>query len=274
MKTTIVMVLYNQKLQESKTFVTMEQTLLNNKDFTGQYELIVYDNSLKPQEVPATAGITYVHDERNLGIAQAYQYAWEQAKQNGSEWLLLLDHDTELTPEYVDTFFQLEINRDEIAAVVPMVMCEGTMISPVFSHTLQPLRGEKPVAGKQEQPVMAINSGTAVNMAFLSKIGGFTQEFPLDFLDHWFFYKVYEEGYKVLVSPVTLEHELSVMNYDTVSLNRYKSIIGSELKFYKKYKRHVLKRYRLQLMMRAGKQLLFVKNKKIALHTLRTLLKV
>lgn len=277
MKTTIVMVVYKQKLEQSRTFQTMQSTLFTKGRLKDEVHVIIYDNSPEPQSVPREYAdvFTYKHDPRNLGIAVAYNYAWQAAKQHNSEWLILLDHDTELTQAYADEILSLEkIDRNQVAAVVPKIVCNEIMISPVFSDTLQPLKDVRPETGIQHRSVMAINSGSAINMLFLNKIGGFNEEFPLDFLDHWLFHEMYEQGYKSFVLDVTLEHELSVMNYDTVSLQRYKSILGSEMHFYKNYKKSLLKRYKRQLLLRTVKQLVFVKNKSIAFHTLRQLLTV
>jgi GT2 family glycosyltransferase len=277
MEATIVMVLYKQKLEHSRTFQSLQKTLFTSAWLQDKYQMVVYDNSPEPQNIPKEYIdlLVYKHDARNLGIAEAYNYAWQIAKENNSQWLLLLDHDTELTQSYIDAMFSLQdVDTDQIAAVVPKVVCNEVMISPVFSRTLYPLKDKRPETGIQNQPIMAINSGSAINMKFLNRIGGFNKEFPLDFLDHWVFYKIYKEGYKTYVMDVTLEHELSVMNYDTVSLQRYKSILGSEIHFYKNYKNDLLPQYKKQLFLRTVKQLLTVKNKKIAFHTLRRLLTV
>ena len=54
-------------------------------------------------------------------------------------------------------------------------------------------------------------------------------------------------------------------------LNRYKSILGAEVKFYQEYKKDLYGSYRKQLAKRFVKQILLVKNKQIALYTLRQL---
>ena len=116
---------------------------------------------------------------------------------------------------------------------------------------------------------MAINSGALIRVEFLNIIGGFNEDFPLDYLDHWLFHEIYENGYKVRLLDLTLEHELSVMDYSRVSLARYQSILESEIKFFKNYQQDLYKAYRIQLAKRFLKQVLTVKNKKIALYTLR-----
>jgi len=276
MKLTAVMVLYKQAVEESKTYQTLKETLLSKKDFSHELELIIYDNSPEKQIetsfVQEEVHIEYIHDPRNLGIAVAYNFAWSIAAQNGSDWLLLLDHDTQLTNEYVQEISNLPVLDGNVAAVVPKITSNGTMISPVYSRYLRPLKGEQPPAGLQSEPVMAINSGSLIRVEFLKQLGGFNGDFRLDYLDHWLFHEIYAKHHKVWVLNVVLNHELSVMDYSQVSLARYKSILDSEIHFYKNYKKDLYSSYRKQLVMRFMKQVLLVKNKKIAMYTLNRLL--
>jgi len=274
MKKTIIIVFYNQSIEVSKTF----QTLVgNSKEFLSEdISIILYDNSPNSQKFDEKKyegiNISYKHDPRNLGIATAYNFAWSFAKTNGSEWLVLFDHDTEVTRQYVQQMLEVkEVNRD-IAAVVPIISCEGTVISPVFSNTLRPLQQDRPLAGVQQNPVMAINSGSLIKVSFLNQINGFNENFALDYLDHWIFFEIYSNGFKVKVLDVSLEHELSVMDYSRVSVNRYKSIIDSESYFYQHYHKELLPAYRSQLFKRLIKQVLIVKNKRIAIQTLKKFL--
>jgi GT2 family glycosyltransferase len=275
MKLTMVVVLYKQRIEESKTFRTLTEALTNIHKDVKETTLILYDNSPTHQEFHADQykmlSIHYIHDPRNLGIVTAYNYALKAAVENGSEWLLLFDHDTEVTSEYLETMLNLREEDNDVAAVVPKINSENTMISPVYSHTLRPLQGEKPIVGLQERPVMAINSGSLIRVQFLTEVGGFNKDFPLDYLDHWLFHEIYEKGYKVRLLNVSLEHELSVMDYSRVSMARYKSIMESEAKFFRDYEQDLYKAYKIQLAKRFLKQILTVKNKKIAMYTLSRL---
>jgi GT2 family glycosyltransferase len=275
MKLTIVVVLYKQKPEESKTFLTLKQTLFSKNEGLEDIELILYDNSPVKQvfnPLPYEGiHISYVHDPRNLGVATAYNHAWSIAKENGSRWLLLLDHDTEITDSYISEVLNLPEMGTDIVAVVPNINSENTMISPVYSHSLRPLKAERPKEGLQEQPVMAINSGALIHIDFLNEIGGFNENFPLDYLDHWLFYEIYAKGRRVWLLDTTLEHELSVMDYSRVSLKRYQSILNSEMSFFQNYKKDLFPSYRKQLAKRFLKQVLTVKNKKIAMYTLSRL---
>jgi glycosyltransferase involved in cell wall biosynthesis len=273
MKITMVVVLYKLKPEESKTFQTLMQALASNNQFHEDIELILYDNSpVKNNFNPLNfegIHISYHHDPRNLGIATAYNFAWSLAKENGSNWLLLLDHDTELTADYLNSVFNHLDMPKEVVAVVPKINSENTMISPVFSDSLRPLKEDRPSPGLQVKPVMAINSGTLITVDFLNEIKGFNKDFSLDYLDHWLFFEIYHKDRKVWLMDATLEHELSVMDYSRVSLQRYQSILDSEKNFYLHYKKDLWHAYKRQLAKRFFKQMLTVKNKKIAMCTLK-----
>ncbi len=272
---TIIVVFYKQKIEESKTFQTLKQTLFSKKDSLQTINIILYDNSPEKQEFHPHQydgiHISYIHDPRNLGIATAYNFAWSQGNENGSKWLLLLDHDTQLTNAFIHSLLNTPELSHNVAAVVPKIISENIMISPVFTDSFRPLKEERPNEGLQEKRIMAINSGALIRMEFLNEIGGFNVNFPLDYLDHWLFHEIYATGHMVWVLDVTLDHELSVMDYSRVSLRRYQSILDSEINFYKNYKKDLFPSYRKQLAKRFIKQALVVKNKKIALYTLRQL---
>jgi GT2 family glycosyltransferase len=271
MKATIVIVVYNIHPEHSKTFSSFLNVLTDMKE--SNIAIIVYDNSPQRHDLNPNASlpIIYRHDGRNPGIAAAYNYALQEANKNGSEWLLLLDHDTQISSEYMNEIMELQNVDQKVAAVVPNINSENQMISPVFSDRIRPLTGDKPKPGIQVKPVMAINSGALVRVSFLNEIGGFNPKFPLDYLDHWLFHEVYSKGYQVLLLHSILEHELSVLDYSRVSLNRYKSILESEIYFYQRYKKELLPSYRTQLVKRFLKQVLTVKNKKIAMYTFKRL---
>jgi GT2 family glycosyltransferase len=276
MKLTMVVVFYEQKIEQAKTFVSLSTALTSRGLLQDEVNIVLYDNSKEKQDFNTKdypdLPFTYVHDPRNLGIATAYNYAWAVAQENGSDWLLLFDHDTQVTKEYIDQIMLHRSLNESVVAVVPKITTNQVMISPVYSDTLRPLANEKPTEGLQTKPVMAINSGSLISVDFITEMGGFNPRFALDYLDHWIFFEIYARGKKVLLLDVTLEHELSVMDYNSISLNRYKSILGSEFEFYSNYKKDLFGEYRKQLLKRLLKQILTVKNKQIALHTLRKIL--
>lgn len=276
MKTTIIIVVYKSKLKDSHTFTSLLSVLSKDPSLKKDLTIVIYDNSPEKQEMPfcdQVLDISYVHDPRNLGLATAYNYAYQLGINNQSEWLLLLDHDTTLNLEYVNAILKSDKSDldNKIVAVVPKIISKNTMISPVMSDTLLPLLEERPTPGIQNTPVMAINSGSLIKIDFLNQIGGFTEEFPLDYLDHWLFYKIYQCGYKTLLLDVELHHDLSVMDFKSISITRYRSILDSEIKFYKNYHTYLFPDYRKLLMKRLIIQMIGERKPKIAAYTFRRL---
>ena len=143
MKLTMVVVFYQQKIEQSKTFVTLSSALIHKGQHLDDVEIILYDNSIEKQEFHASDypnfHVTYIHDPRNLGIATAYNHAWGVAKENESDWLLLFDHDTKVTEEYMDQVMEGRNMDADVVAVVPKIISNKIMVSPVYSHTLRPL---------------------------------------------------------------------------------------------------------------------------------------
>ena len=158
-----------------------------------------------------------------------------------------------------------------VAVYVPIVEANGQQISPVYSDQYVGLKGAKPTAGIANQPLMAINSGTVITAETLRWLEGFSEEFPLDYLDHWFFYQANK---KIEVLPVHLKQELSVLDYRTMSSQRYRSIIEAETLFYRRYDQEKFSHHRRHLFLRSSKQFLTVKNRQIWRQTLAEFLKL
>lgn len=232
-----VIVLYNVRLEDSATYKTL---IVSTETSTASraLDIIVYDNSSESQTSKAALAptISYVHDAKNGGVAKAYNYALDHARQRGYKWLLLLDQDSELPPDFIQncwTDLRLLHVNPSIAAIVPTVYCGSTLISPCkvgWGGKVHPIL----VHGVQVPPyeITAINSGALVNVAFLESIGGFNNEFWLDMLDHWLFRTIYCNKMNVAIGSNKAYHDLSIHSYSTLSFSRYKNIITAENHFY------------------------------------------
>ncbi len=270
MKITLVLVLYNKELRQSLTFQTLVQENAGFSHDNTDVQWVIYDNS-KVAKPPEGLGkhIHYHHDPRNLGIASAYNYAWQFAQDNGSEWLLLLDHDTQVTEAYLTELVSCALSQKTVAVVMPQVLVGETIVSPTSADTVTPLRVQRPEAGLHHTPLTGINSGSLIRLSFLNQIGGFNERFSLDYLDHWLFYTLFHYKQSVWVMKSTLNHDLSVLSNEVMSIERYKSILDSEIYFYQTYKKSLLKLYKKQLFKRALKQFVVQKNKKIPVYSMK-----
>ncbi|MCM4150238.1 hypothetical protein DHD05_01430 [Arenibacter sp. N53] len=89
-----VLVLYNEKLENSNTFKSLSKAIPK-----GAYvDLVVYDNSPETHNLENVESISfkihYIHDEMNSGVSAAYNYGAKFAETENKTWMLILDQDT------------------------------------------------------------------------------------------------------------------------------------------------------------------------------------
>ena len=266
-KIVVVIVLYQQRFSQSPSFDLLMKAVKEKK-----IQLVVYDNSPVKQLEPLLKqdkDISYYHDPSNPGLATAYNYALNHAQQN-IRYFVTLDHDSQLTATYFDTLLTIDWT-DELVAAVPLVYAGSNQISPVFADRYINRQVEKVERSQLSQRrIMAINSGAVFSIKFLKEIGGFNLDFPLDFLDHWLFWTIYQYKKTVFILPEKMEHDLSVLDYQKVSVTRYQSILKAEKTFYQNYDKEMLPRHRKQLLLRTVKQFLTVRNRRIWRLTLQS----
>lgn len=182
-KILLVIVLYNQKLQETVTY----SSLLVNTD----EDVFIYDNSPFPQHV-ATDGLIsrwkYLSDTANGGISKAYNLAGEYALENGYDWMLFLDQDTFFPKNILNEYKEVISRYKEIKLIAaPMKMGEKMYMSPVKVR----FHMAKPACSVPEGKVSLykyspINSGLAVNVIAFHEVGGYNEGVKLDFSDYEF----------------------------------------------------------------------------------------
>lgn len=264
-KIMVVVVLYRQTFSETPSY-----SLLQQKVKEQVIELLVYDNSPQAQadELFALEAVHYVHDAANSGLAIAYNQALKLAEKKRLPLLITLDDDTRLTEEYF-ACLQEATQQHDSAVFLPQIMAERRQISPIAASSYIDRNFSALPAGSTQERVMGINSGAAFSVAFLSKLGGFNPAFPLDFLDHWLFWALFQQRLTVTILPARLNHELSVLDYSKMTATRYASILQAERLFYTKYDQIQLKRHRQQLALRTAKQFIKVKNRAIWRQTWR-----
>lgn len=252
----IVLVLYRQKLEDSLSFTTLDKHL---KDVSKKesVQLLVYDNSPVGEQLESITYnyrnfeiMHYVHDSENSGLASAYEMAADLARNTGEQWLMLLDQDTYLTHDYLNEAFKLIENTTKKNIVfVPQIVEKNKILSPLKDN--QPV-----IPGRYvKQQIAAINSGTIINESTVREIGGFNQEFPLDYLDHWIFHMLNEKGIPIQVMKAKLTHSLSVSNIREVSNHRLESILRAEKKFIYYYNPAKKRNYYCHFFLRMCKYL-------------------
>lgn len=242
-------------------------------------QVLIYDNTPgAANHGPLPQNVRYEAIGQNTGLAAAYNWALDLAGELGASWLLLLDQDTALPLNFLDSLCgQIEQwqSNEEIVAFVPIVRSHDIPISPrrVGFFGLRSLGNV--TCGAVEGEVMAINSGTAVRCDFVRSIGGFSRTYWLDYLDHWLFHQIYKQGKRAVVFDSVIEHSLSVQDYRrNIDLPRYRSILGGEAAFMTSQRpKSQIPFYLLRLAARSARMVVQGKLD-LALFTMKTIVRI
>lgn len=223
-KVLAVLVLYGIPLEESLTFRTIN-VALSKKGI--RLDLIVYDNSPNKNEVvveSSNLNIIYKKDYSNSGISKAYNFAANFANDMNKDWLLFLDQDSNIPNDFfivVDTYLNDFSNE---VLFVPILKSGDMTLSPcsfrfMKGSSLKSINHGL-IAVKEKS---IFNSGIVVSLSAFNNIGGYEERIPLDFSDHSFFNRYKKKYSKMVVMPITIEHELSSFSKDKVTvLRRFK----------------------------------------------------
>lgn len=209
--------------------------------------ILVYDNSPQYSTPPQIdERVTYRVAEENTGLATAYNLALDEATRAGDPWLLLLDQDTVLTPEYFQELLhharELEPVR-EVAAIAPKLAWNDTIYSPE-SNFFDQLRDQFPhrshavsqsASGIQQRRLAAYNSGALIKTEALRAIGGFPEEFWLDYLDHAVFHLLATRGLRTYIMQATLQHPLAHIDPNSVPLWRERNVLTAQTLLVKRF---------------------------------------
>lgn len=268
----IILVIYKKKFKEIPALSFIEDLHLKAE---LKLHLVIYDNSPEvindASELPAN--ISYVHDKNNPGLAVAYNYGLDVCNKRKCEWLLLLDHDTELTEDYFAKVFELfrrNILTPEVVAIMPIVKANDITIAPVkreliLYHT--PLNKTGLLTGN----ISGINSCTIIRVSFMNELGGFNLKFPLDYLDHWFFNEITKAAKYIYVLDTVIRQNLSIINAKIDPI-RYRSLLRARVLFYSDKSTLFALRLKLSLVKKLIKHLLLTKDKQYARITFKYLI--
>jgi GT2 family glycosyltransferase len=200
-------------------------------------DLLIVDNTPQAQIVPAEYAGRYLHDGLNPGLAERYHYALGLAATEGFDWLMLLDHDTVVTSEYLaEVWARVGSVGPDVVALVPRLTERGVVCSPAEPPALGPPRAWQ-AEGPASARLIAFNSGAVLRVSAMLAIGGFSKEFPLDYLDHATFAALQDKGGLVYVLGAALEHELSsnTERKGAAAVQRQEAVLAAERRFYARY---------------------------------------
>jgi GT2 family glycosyltransferase len=239
----IVVVLYRTAFEDSKTLAGLTQAVNEDPTLPRSFHLLVWDNSPEPLEAATLPfPFRYHHAGRNEGVAGAYNGAARLAREEGAPWLLLFDHDTSVTGDFLRGMQQhAEQTGDDrrIAAIVPFLYAGEFIVSPRLWRFARHVPLPRPAASYTERRlIFAANSGTLMRLDALEAVGGYSSRFWLDYSDIYVFHRLHTQGFGVRIAgDLVLQHEVAMLDYDArMSPARYATYLAAESDFLDLYR--------------------------------------
>ena len=242
MEILVVVVRYKTLLEESRTMNSLARAFRTPSVLLGAIQVLVWDNSPEAlREVPNIFPCEYIHSKRNRGVSGAYNEAMKMAERMHCDWLLLLDQDTIVPAGFINRM--LEYSRAfkediDIAAVIPTVWVDSRYVSPRRVCFNRSKAFDPSFSGVPEVECTAANSGVLMRVSALQEIGGYSEDFSLDFSDMYVFHQLYRKGKKVWIADdLKLDHRMTIFEYDgDLTPERYLHFMEAEDAFISNYK--------------------------------------
>ncbi len=260
-KVLAVVVLYQADPLYCATLRGLAHAFTTRPDLRETYGVLLWDNSPVAQPRPELPfAFEYRHAQHNTGVAGAYNACIVAARERGLEWLLLLDHDTQVTADFLErmaTHVGECAAMEHVAAIVPFLFTGAYQLSPRYVHFGRHTPVPAHRSGVERRELFAANSGTLMRVAALEEIGGYSEDFWLDYSDLYVFHQLHLHRKAIyLAADARLQHEIAMLDYDArMTPERYVNFLGAEGAFQDLYKGGLENAaHLLRLLIRAVRQ--------------------
>ena len=176
---------------------------------------IIIDNGTKDKDIISKLGKTASEENKlkvillgeNLGIAAALNKGAFYAKDNGFDWILTLDQDSEIlqgsVAKIMTDFNSLEDSTKEKCAIVSYNYKR---------RSIDPITDTEENPEKFKKVKILITSGNIIKISVLDKIGCFNEKLFIDQVDHDLNFRLRKNGYILLQSNYyAIIHEMGTI---------------------------------------------------------------
>lgn len=163
--------------------------------------LVVIDNGSTDDEIMALRssqqklGFHLIQNKENLGIAEALNQGVRWAKSAGYSWVLLLDQDSHLTDHFVGSMlatWEIHPQRERIASIHPSYVDPDTGMR------------QKTRRARDGGPVVSLTSGALIPVWVFDKVGLFSSNYFIDYVDHEYCFRIRAAGYLIADSTTAV----------------------------------------------------------------------
>lgn len=242
MKNIILVVLYNEIITKTHSFISLVKAFENSAQSAEGYEVLFWDNSKACiNEEHVTGAIStltglglaakYINTPENLALSRLYNQVIE-LYQNEKDYLFVLDQDSEFDSGYFSAFKSI-INQHAPDVVLPVVKFKEQIVSPTKVLYLKGFYYDcAPTGFINSSTVSAINSGMIIALSYIKKHGyRYNEQLRNYCTDDDVMQFVRKTKGSVYVMDYSFEHDLSLctLNANSDSLRvRYNEMVRSK----------------------------------------------
>ncbi|HDP70607.1 MAG TPA: glycosyltransferase [Actinobacteria bacterium] len=237
-KCSIIIPVFN-KLKYTKQ--CLEALIENTPD--ELYEVIVVDNAstdgTKEFLACLEGDVKIITNEENLGFAKACN---QGAKAASGKYLVFLNNDTKVTPNWLDEMVKC-VQEDEKRAVVgakllypdDTIQHAGVAVTdsphPIFPHHIHHKKpSDAPEVNVMKEYQAVTGACMLVQRNLFEKLGGFDEKFLNGYEDVDFCFRVREAGYRVFYCPTSV-----IYHYESISEGRFAAVEHNVRRLHQKW---------------------------------------
>lgn len=242
MKNIILVVLYNEIITKTHSFISLEKSFKKLNRSIDEYEVLFWDNSkadINDKHVAeaksrlAQLGVVtkYINTPENLALSKLYNKVIENYYYE-KDYLFVLDQDSDFDHGYFLAFEKI-INLKNPNVILPIVKFKDRIVSPTKVLYLKGFYYNRPPEGFiNSKTVSAINSGMIISLQFIAKHGyRYNEKLRNYCTDDNFMQFVRKLNGSVYVMDYSFDHDLSLctLNSNSDSLRtRYNEMVRSK----------------------------------------------
>jgi len=180
------------------------------------------------RELAANPLITVVLNLDNLGIARALNIGIQRAVALGFTWVLLLDQDTCVDDDMVQTLFAVHAafpDRDRLAVV-------GSAFRDVNAAAQEP--NTEILGDGWEEAESVITSGSLVALNTHAAVGAFREDFFIDYVDTEYCFRARAKGYRVIRTrkPIMSHAIGAITRHSVLWMNKWTFNHSADRRYY------------------------------------------
>lgn len=218
MKVCVGLVLYNPQIDRLKRSLEVLASITE--------EVILVDNgSCNIMEIEhlfdEIYNVVLLKNNDNLGIATALNQICSYASDHDYDWVLTMDQDTICPNDILDKLIKYT-DIEKVGILCPVVDYEGLDIPSKLSE------------GELTETYACMTSGSLTNVKAWRKVGGFREDFFIDYVDNEFCKKLQLNHYRILrVNNCVMHHQLGDAKVKRLfCLFKKKVCLHSPLRYY------------------------------------------